>query len=342
MAKFHSKTGTKVALVGAETLLGKELTTVLEGRSSAAIIVSFAGTGEGNFAETQGEAVYREPLESKQISDVRAVLTAGSSTGAQKAYDLIKAAGGRPTLIDCTGHLEHQPEARIVSPLADEVEPGTSWLFVIAHPVAGALALSLRRLNRHRKLRQAIVHIFEPASEGGFRAASELHEQTNSLFSFKPLKKEVFDAQLSFNLLSKYGETSPLSLSGVEQRIERDLATILANQHSLDPFPMPSLRVIAVPVFHGYSLSIWVEFETDVNAEELGEALASAQIEVRNPDEEAPDNVSAVGQSGLIAGDIRVDRNNSRAAWFWIVADNLRLTADAAAELIGKLEATPQ
>jgi aspartate-semialdehyde dehydrogenase len=342
LAKFQPKTHFKLALVGAETLLGKELTTVLEDRPSAAMIVSFAATGEGNFGEADGEAVYREPLESKQISEVRAVLTAGSAEGAQKAYDLVKAAGSRPLLIDCTGHLENQPEARIVSPLAQEVELGESWLLVIAHPMAGALALSLSRLNRYRKIRQAVAHIFEPASERGFRAASELHEQTTSLFAFKPLNKEIFDSQLSFNLLPKYGDAAPVSLSAVEQRIERDLAAILAKQQGSGPLLMPSLRVIAAPVFHGYSLSIWIEFETDINAEEIGEALASAQIEVRDSKQEAPDNVGVAGQSGLIAGDIRVDRNNRRAAWLWIVADNLRLTADAAAELAGKLETTPQ
>jgi aspartate-semialdehyde dehydrogenase len=131
-------------------------------------------------------------------------------------------------------------------------------------------------------------------------------------------------------------------LSAIEQRIERDLATVLANQQGIGPLPMPSLRVVAAPVFHGYSLSIWVEFETNVNSQELGEALASAQIEVRDANQEAPDNVGVAGQSGLVAGDIRVDRNNSRAAWLWIVADNLRLTADAAAELIAKLEAPSQ
>ncbi len=339
MAKFQHKTGNKLALVGAETLLGKELTTVLEDLPSAAMVVRFAATGEGNFGEADGEAVYREPLESKQLSEVRAVLTAGSPEGAQKAYELVRAMDPRPLLIDCTGHLENQPEARIVSPLAEEIELGGSWLLVIAHPMSGALALILKRLTRYRKFRQAVAHIFEPASERGFRAASELHEQTTSLLSFKPLTKEIFDSQLGFNLLPKYGNAAPVSLSAVEQRIDRDLATLLANQRASGPLLMPSLRVIAAPVFHGYSLSIWVEFETDINAEEVGEALASAQIEVRDSTEEAPHNVGAAGQSGLIAGDIRVDRNNPKAAWLWIVADNLRLTADGAAALIGKLEA---
>ncbi len=341
MAKFESKTRVRLALVGGETLLGKELEDVLESRPAGATILSFAATGEGNFGEVEGEAIYVEPLEEKTIHDVRALLIAGSPEGAQKAYELVKNAGGKPPVIDCTGQLENQPEARIVAPLVSDAQAGRSWLLVLAHPAASALALTLKRLAGYGKLTRVIAHVFEPASERGKRGISELHEQTANLLSFKPLKKEVFDTQQSYNLLSEYGEDAAEKLSVVEQRIERHLATIFSSDRALTQAPMPSLRVIGAPVFHGYSLSLWVEFERDVNAQELGEAVASAQIEVRGPKDEPPDNVGAAGQSGLQVGDIRVDRNNSRAAWFWIVADNLRLTAEAASDLVSNLEAEP-
>ena len=253
-----------------------------------------------------------------------------------KAYGLAKAAGGRPVLIDCTGDLDHESEARIIAPLLEEPDVKTSWLLVVAHPAASALALVLTRLASHKQIRRTVANIFEPASERGKRGISELHQQTNSLLAFKAPEKEVFDAQLSFNLLSQYGEKAAAKLGAVEHRIETHLATLLAAQSKVS-VPMASLRLIQAPVFHGYSSSLWVEFDSDVHEGELGEALASAQIEVRGQTEEAPNNVGAAGQSGLITGDIRVDRNNARAAWFWIVADNLRLTADAAADLIGTI-----
>jgi aspartate-semialdehyde dehydrogenase len=195
----------------------------------------------------------------------------------------------------------------------------------------------LKRLANYRPIRQAIVHVFEPASERGKRGVSELHQQTTSLLAFRSLDKDVFDAQLSFNLLPQYGEQAPEKLSQTEHRIERDLATILSHTAQTAAIPMPSLRVIQAPVFHGYSISLWIEFQADIAAEEVGEALASAQIEVRGPQEEAPNSVGAASQSGLIAGDIRIDRNNPRAAWLWTVGDNLRLTADAAADLVTSL-----
>ncbi len=221
--------------------------------------------------------------------------------------------------------------------LLEDPDVEASWLLVIAHPAASALALVLKKLGRYRRIRQSVVQIFEPASERAKRGISELHRQTTDLFAFKPLEKNVFDAQLSFNLLSQYGEEAPEKLSTVEQRIERHVATILSREGAKAAIPMPSLRLIQAPVFHGYSMSFWVEFEADIAGQELGEALASAQIEIRGPGDTAPENVGAAGESGLIAGDIRIDRNNARAAWLWVVGDNLRLTADAAADLVSRL-----
>ena len=337
MAKFDSEERMKVALVGGETMLGKEIAEVLENRAPGTTLVSFAANGEGNFGEADGEAVYIEPLEPRTIQGTRAVLLAGSPDGARKAYETSQASGGQPVIIDCTGHLEHQPEARILAPLLSDFELGQSWVLVVAHPAASALAITLVRLGRYKKIRQAIAHVFEPASELGKRGITELQQQTTSLLSFKPLDKQVFDAQLSFNLLSQLGEEAVVKLSAVEGRIERDVAAILSGDRTARAIPLPSVRVIAAPVFHGYSISLWVEFEGGIDAQEIGEALASAQVEVRGRNEEPPNNVDAANQSGLIAGDIRLDRNNPHASWLWMAADNLRLTADAAADILNKL-----
>lgn len=343
MAKPQKKaTASSVALVGAETLLGRELQEVLKDRALDITIEPFSSTAEGNFGEEGGEAVYVEPLTPDKLKGSAAAIIAGSQEGARKTYDLAKAAGGRPVLLDCTGLLEDQPEARIVSPLNESSNLRGGWLFEIAHPAAAALVLVLDRLGSYQKIRQVVGHIFEPVSERGRRGISELQKQTTSLLSFKPLDKTVFDAQVSFNLLSQYGEDAPTKLVTVEQRIGRHLTTILSRDARHERVANPSLRVVHAPVFHGYSISLWVEFEATANADAAGEALASAQVEVRAAQETAPDNVGAAGQSGLIAGDIRVDENNPRALWMWVVGDNLRLTADAVADALATLAEKPQ
>lgn len=322
----------KAALIGAETLLGRELEEVLKREIPELIFMTFAANAEGTFGKHEGEAVYVQALEPKQIEDFAVVLLAGTAEGAQKAYELVKAAKRKPLIIDCTGALESSAEARIIAPLLNE-EPGHEWLIVLPHPAATAIALMLTRLARRSGLKQTIVHVFEPASERGKKGVSELHQQTTNLLVFKPLEKQVFDAQLSFNLLSRYGEDAPEKLAGIEGKIERHTATLIGRQ-SDNFIPMPSLRLIQAPVFHGYSMSLWVEFASEVTGDAVEQALASAQIEVRSTGDEPPDSVGVASQSGIIAGDIRIDRNNARAVWIWAVADNLRVTADAAANFI--------
>ena len=327
----------RVALIGGETLLGRELNELLESRQTGVTVTTYAANAAGNFGEQEGEAVYLEPLGERAMREDQAILIAGSREGALKAYDLVKESGSRAILVDCTGHLENQPGARLIAPIVEEADLESGRLFVLAHPAAIALALALGKLARYKRMRQVVANVFEPASERGKPGVSELHQQTTSLLSFKPLEKTIYDAQLSFNLLSRYGESAPSQLAEVEARIERNLSTLLKREATDLPAPMPALRVIQAPVFHGYSISLWVEFEENVDAVALGEAIASAQIEVRSESEEAPDNVGVAGQSGLIAGDIRVDRNNPRAAWLWIVGDNLRLISDGALDVISNV-----
>lgn len=343
MAKSQGKTNTiSVALVGGETLLGRELEEVLKERLDDIAVHSYAASGEGNFGEEEGEAVYVEPLTAEIVKSTRALVVVGSREGATKAYDLAKSVGRGVMLIDCTGFLEDQPESRLCSPLTEQCEVEQGSVYEIAHPAASALTLVLRRLAGYQKIRQLVVHVFEPVSERGKRGITELQKQTTSLLSFKPLDKTVFDAQVSFNMLPQYGEEAPVKLASVEQRIARHLTTLLNRKPEDRSIPTPSLRVVQAPVFHGYSISLWVEFEASVSSTEAAEALASAQIEVQGAQDTAPDNVGSASQSGLIAGDIRVDENNPRAAWFWIVGDNLRLTADAVSELISNAKVRPQ
>jgi aspartate-semialdehyde dehydrogenase len=337
LARQASIITTQIALLGGETLLGRELQDVLQSRGTGVTVKTYSASGEGNFGEQEGEPVYLEPIDAQAVNSSLAVVVAGAPEGADKAYQLVKETGGKAKLIDCTGYLESRSEAKIVASLLEEPKQ-SNWLLVVAHPVASALASVLKRVTSYRRIERAIVNVFEPASERGKRGISELHQQTTSLLAFKSLDKQVFDTQLSFNLLSQYGEEALVQLSTVEQRMERHLSVLLKSYANGEPIPAPSLRLIQAPVFHGYSISLWIEFAPEaaksVNTQALGEALASAQIEVRGVGEEPPTSVGAAGQSGLMAGDIRVDRNNARAVWLWVVLDNLRVTADAAADVI--------
>ena len=94
--------------------------------------------------------------------------------------------------------------------------------------------------------------------------------------------------------------------------------------------PCPPSASFRRRFFHGHSFSIWVEFEDNPGTAALERVLASAQIDVRGADMDAPTIVGIAGQSGLAVGAIAPDPNQPRASWFWVVSDNLRIMAENA------------
>lgn len=317
-----------IALVGSETLLGREVGEVFAETALGQRLHLVAGQAEetGKLTEIGGQPAFLTKLEADAIEDAGILILAGSAESSRNAL----AANPSGAIIDLTYVAEDDPEARVRAPQVegDEREGVLGGPQVIAHPAAIAIALVLKRVHEAFPVARAIVHIFEPASERGTAGIDELQQQTVSLLSFQPLPKKIFDTQVSYALLAQLGPDAPVQLHEVEERIERHLASLLER---MDGVPMPSLRLIQAPVFHGYSFSFWVEFEDAPSVTDLEDALNQEPIDVRAGDFEAPNNVGTAGQSGVSVGAVAPDRNNGNAFWIWAAADNLRIAADNAA-----------
>jgi len=323
-----------LALVGSESLMGREIRDLLSSNSLGQDLKLIAAASEeaGKLTEQGGEPAFLIALEKENLESAGVIFLAGSSDVSQKALDL---AADAP-LIDLTHALEDQPQARLRAPMVEPAgyEVPADSIHVIANSAAVAITLVLNRLHREHKIARALAHVFEPASELGSSGVQELQQQTVGLLSFKGQPKDVFDAQLAFNLLSRYGEEAPRALEETELRIERHLATLLSHSGHA---PIPSLRLIQAPVFHGYSISLWIEFESNPGVAMIEQTLEGDDVDVRAGDTEPPDAVGMAGQKGLAIGGITLDRNNPKAAWLWIVTDNLRLQAENAVAVAQQL-----
>jgi aspartate-semialdehyde dehydrogenase len=329
-----------IALVGSESLLGREIRDIAASSDSPLELRLIAADQEepGTLTSVGDEAAMLSNLDEESIEEARAVILAGSAESSRKALDL---AGESPhfAIVDLTFAAEERPDARLRAPAVETErdEEELPAVHVIAHPAAIALAIFLRRLQATEPVRRSVIQIFAPASEQGKRGIEELQQQTVNLLSFKNLPQAVFDTQIGFAMLARYGAEAPVSLEESELRIERHLATLLAMPGEGEGAPMPSLRLIQAPVFHGYSFSAWVEFENNPGVETLENALAFGSIEVRGGDFEPPNNVGQAGQGGIAVGAIAPDRNEAEACWFWVVADNLRLAAENAVAVAREL-----
>ena len=323
-----------IALVGSDTLLGREIRDIVTTSHDDMDLRLVADTEEtaGSLTRMGDEPAIVGGLTAASLSGARAVILTGSADAANKAVKLLEDETGT-TIIDLTGALEDLPDARLRAPLVEpadgeDQEEYDSPVQVIAHPAAIALALFLRRLHSIEPIRASVIQIFAPASEHGTAGVEELQGQTVSLLSFKKLPQAIFDTQLGFTMLAKYGEEAKVPLEETELRIERHLASLLALPGQGEGAPMPSLRLVQAPVFHGYSFGAWVEFESDPSLPNLESELATASIDVRGADFDAPSNVGQAGQGGVAVGAISPDRNRPEACWFWLAADNLRLIGE--------------
>jgi aspartate-semialdehyde dehydrogenase len=312
-----------LVIIGAESLLGRDLRDVITERDRDAQL-ELISASEQILTQEEDEPLVIAPLIRERLLDADVIFLAAS---AASSYKTLEIAPDDAALIDVTGALEDHPDASIAG------RPGAARnIRLVPHPAAIVIARIIATVREHAAVRHSVVHAFEPASERGQAGINELQQQTASLLAFRPLDKAVFDAQLSFNMLPRYGGAAPQPLEETEQRIERHLATLLGPASR-----MPSLRLIQAPVFHGHSFSFWFSFENTVDTARLIDALETTGVDVRTPDVEPPTNVGLAGQSGVTVGLIEPDRNYPRSLWMWAASDNLRVAADAAVDLLAEV-----
>jgi aspartate-semialdehyde dehydrogenase len=322
----------RVAIVGATTLKGKELADVLNDRHFPAEEVKLLDDEEslGTLEAVGDEVSFIQTALPEQFRNVDFAFFTSDADFTRNSWNMAQRAGC--AIIDLSYTLEGERGATVRSPWveremnrnrAPELQPAP---VLVAHPAAQVLALLLLRANTLAPITRAVANVFEPASEHGRRGMDELHEQTVSLLSFRDLPKTVFDTQVAFNLVSRYGESSQPSLESVERRIASHFQQIVG-----DAVKVPSLMLMQAPSFHGHVFSVYVELESAVAAGDLANALGGEHVEITRTAEDWPSNVNAAGQDDVLVA-VRSDPQYDRGFWISAAVDNLRLTAMTAVE----------
>jgi len=322
----------RVAIVGAATLKGRELKDVLSDRNFPAQGIRLLDDDEslGQLEAVGEEPTFIQSVLPEHLENVDFTFFASEENFTRNTWKMAREAGS--DIIDLSYALESEKGVLLRSPWVERelnqpprvdfaVTPVT-----IAHPAAVVLALLMLRVSKAGRIVHAVATGFEPASEHGKRGMDELHEQTVNLLSFQQLPKAVFDSQVAFNLLNRYGERSVPSLESVESRVQRHFRSLVG-----DRLAVPSLMLLQAPIFHGHAFSLYVELEKPSRVEELTAALSGEHVDVLLGGEELPSNVNAAGQEQIQVF-VRPDPQNARGIWIWAASDNLRIAALTAVE----------
>lgn len=329
----------KVAIVGAGSLKGKELAEVLNDRNFPSAQVKLLDDDEalGQLEAVGDEITFIQKLRAEEFRSVDFTFFASDPECTLKSWKIARDAGS--AIIDLSYALEDDADAVVRSPwverqlgvgLVPELQPKAA---VTAHPASIVLAMLLLRVQKAAALRRVIAAVFEPASEHGQKGMDELHQQTVSLLSFQQLPKNIFDTQVAFNLVARYGEQSAPTLSLVEGRILKHYRRIAPD------LPVPSLLLLQAPIFHGHAFAIHVELDQVADVENFAAALAGEHVNLIHGPDDYPTNVSAAGQ-GDIQLSIVPDSTQPHSFWLWASSDNLRIAASTAVECAETMAAT--
>src|SRR6202522_186383 len=301
--------------------------------------VQVPSSNRGQLYATGDEINFIQSVRAEQFTNVDFTFFAADAECTRQNWKRARDAGS--AIIDLSGALDEEPGATVRS-LWVERERGQIWQpdlqpapCIVAHPAAVTLALLLLRARKAGAIRSAVATVFQPASEQGQKGMDELHQQTVNLLSFQTLPKDVFDTQVAFNMVARYGSNSKLSLDSLESRVRRHYQKIAG----LDA-PQPALLVVQPPVFHGHGLAIFLEMAQSVDQEALSAALAGDHVTVAgSEDESQPSNVNTAGQANILVS-LKAEASRPNGIWLWAAIDNLRVAAVTAVECAESMTAT--
>jgi aspartate-semialdehyde dehydrogenase len=322
-----------IVIAGASSLLGAELKSLLEESRFAAADFHLLDEdlAAGTLTEAGGELAVIQPIEEGSFDRAQFAFFAGSPEFTRVNLSSAQQSGAK--IIDLSGALAAEAGTAAWFSGIDELrgtpfskEPAVFSIPSAAAAAASALSLALASLG----LCRLSITCFQPVSEAGRAGIEELESQTSQLLSFHSVGKPVFDAQVAFSLLDRFGSESSQKLAVIRERVRGETRSLLAGATT-----MPALQVLHAPVFYGSTFSVCAEIDVSADSTRIEAACKSAGFAITTDD--GPSNVSVAGESVIQLATPQPDPAQPGTWWFWGAADNIRLPAANAVKLAEKL-----
>lgn len=325
----------RIVIAGASSLLGMELKSLLEESRFAASDFRLVDeeTVAGILTEAAGEPAVIQPVEEDSFNKAWLVFFAGSQAFSRRNIELAKRSGAR--VVDLSGASVGQAEVQIWLPKFDELATSAFRKDARVFAIPSAPAEIVARLELalgSLKISALTAVAFQPVSSSAGKAGiEELEAQTGQLLSFQSLGKQVFDAQVAFTMLDRFGVASNQKLQSSLEILRREVRSCLPKET-----PIPALQLLHAPVYYGTTVTACALLDGSADSPEITKACSTAGFSI-TADDAAPSNISSAGETSLQISAPQADPSTSGAWWFWSAADNLRLPAANAVKLAEKL-----
>lgn len=319
--------GYKVAVVGATGNVGREVLSIMEERQFPADeIVPLASSRSIGVEVSYGEdkTLMVQDLAEYDFEGTDIVL---SSPGAKvSAEHSPRAAAAGAVVVDNTSQFRMDPDVPLVVP---EVNPdaiaGYKERGIIANPNCSTIQLvtALKPLNDLVPIDRVVVSTYQSVSGGGKAPMDELFNQTRGIYMNEPFHKhqENFSKQIAFNVIPHIDVFMDDGSTKEEWKMMAETKKIL------DPNIKLTATCVRVPVFIGHAESVNVEFDGDIDEDQIRDALKSAPgvaVVDHRADEGYVTPSECAGEDAVYVSRIRMDPTIDNGLNFWVVADNLR------------------
>lgn len=308
-----------IAVVGATGMVGNKFLQVLSERNLQAdnYYLFSSKKSAGSVIDFMGKAHTVEELKVENIENKKidiALFSAGASVSLDFAPVFAKMGA---VVIDNSSQWRMDSEVPLVVPEVN-AEAIADHKGIIANPNCSTIqaVVALKPLHDKYGIKRVIYSTYQAVSGAGVKGYADLE---NGIKGIAPAK---FPYSIFGNVIPHIDVFLENGYTKEEKKMIEETRKILG---------VPDLKVTAttvrVPVFHGHSESINVEFYKHCTLEGILDALKNAegiilQDDVKNSIYPMP--INAEDHDEVYVGRVRIDESVDSGCNLWVVADNIR------------------
>jgi aspartate-semialdehyde dehydrogenase len=317
--------GYNVAIAGATGAVGQEMLSILKERNFPVKELRLLASerSAGREIEYGGEKIEIKKLDENSFSGIDlALFSAGGSRSKEFAPAAVEAGA---VVVDNSSAFRLEEDVPLVIP---EINPhavaGYKKRGIVANPncTTAVTVMALKPLHDLGKIKRVVASSYQAVSGAGAQAIEELKKQTLAWANSEEIPISAFPHQIAFNLLPQIDAFLENGYTKEEMKLHHETRKILGD----DTISLTATTV-RVPVFRAHSVSVNIETEKKITANEAREALSNfpGVIVVDEPHNlKYPMPVDAAGMDECLVGRIREDFTVPSGLSFWIVGDQLR------------------
>ncbi len=318
-----------VAILGATGAVGGEFLKLIEERNFpfAELRLLASKRSAGKKIDFMGKTYTVQEATKDSFDDIEIALFAGGSISKEFAP---YAVGSGAVVIDNSSAFRMDPEVPLIVP---EVNPQAILKHkgIIANPNCSTIimVMALKPLYDLARIKRVVVSTYQAVSGAGKEGIDELTDQVKAQAEGKEMIANILPTTsmekhypIAFNLIPQID----IFLDNLYSKEEMKMVN--ETQKIMEDYDMRiTATTIRVPVYRSHSESVNVEFEHDLDLEDMKKALSAFPGVIVQDDPEKqiyPMPLYTSEKNDVYVGRLRRDESNPNTFNMWVVGDQIR------------------